>query len=265
MFEPNYAISVVTISYNDLEGLRRTRASVVAQTCFESIDHVIVDAGSGGDVDGFLEDLPPAVQWISEPDAGRYDGMNKGIKLARGKFVWFMNSGDTFSSPDAIQKALTYVTEPCDWGYGYARFRGARGEYLGLFGHLPFRMDRFALGGQAVPHQAAVFGRDLIAKVGLFSLSHGSAADQLYMLECAAIQAPHSIPEILADFDASGIGSTRRLWHYYRDMNTARRRAGVVVLRSSKLDKLATFVLYLSAMARSRVEKIVRGHSGHHP
>lgn len=257
-------VSVVTISFKDLEGLRRTRQSVEMQSATTQIQHIIVDGGSGPEVESYLASLDPGVVWISERDQGRYDAMNKGVSLATGQYVWFMNSGDRFAGPSSVERAVSYLTGPHSWGFGYARFRDADDRFLGSFGHLPFRMDRFALGGQAIPHQAAVFGSEVISDVGPYDLSHGTAADQLFMMRCARRVAPIAIPEFLADFDIGGVGSSRRLWHYYRDMSRARKKAGVVVLGSSAADLAATTLLYVVAAVRIRIERLVRGYSGHH-
>ena len=101
-------LSIVTINYNNAEGLRKTLASVASQT-YRYIEHIIVDAAStDGSVDvikeyaASLASLHHSIIWLSEPDGGIYSGMNKGIRKATGDYVQILNSGDILASDDVI-------------------------------------------------------------------------------------------------------------------------------------------------------------------
>ncbi|MFC7493227.1 MULTISPECIES: glycosyltransferase [unclassified Nocardioides] len=221
-------VTVVTISYRDLPGLVKTRQSVAAQT-WRDIEHVVVDGGSGEETERFLVSLR-GVQTMSEPDKGRYDAMNKGIAASNGDLVWFMHAGDAFGSARAVQQVVEAVSGlegQAYWGYGIARKIDDRGECVGLFGDIPFSLRRFALGGHPIPHQAAFFSRAIIDKVGHYELDHGLAADQLFMLRCAALVSPRVLPEIVCDFDTGGAGSTRSIGAHFKDMRRARRAVGI--------------------------------------
>jgi len=89
-------LAIVTITRNDLAGLRRTLASVEAQTTPPD-DHWIIDGASTDGTREYLDSLPhsPNRHFISESDRGIYDAMNKGVSKASTDFVWFLNSGDT--------------------------------------------------------------------------------------------------------------------------------------------------------------------------
>lgn len=102
-------LSIVTINYNNAEGLRRTLASVAAQT-FRDIEHIIVDAAS---TDGAVEvireyaiNVGYPVLWSSEKDRGVYDGMNKGIRKASGDYIQILNSGDILAAPDVTERMI---------------------------------------------------------------------------------------------------------------------------------------------------------------
>lgn len=87
--------TIVTINFNNLSGLKKTMHSV-QRVLRERVEWVVVD---GGSVDGSVELIKKnkhITRYICEPDKGIYDGMNKGVKLANGKYIIFMNSGDTF-------------------------------------------------------------------------------------------------------------------------------------------------------------------------
>lgn len=97
-------ITVITIVYNDHKGLEMTANSVISQTSLSSMEWIVIDAGSkDGTIDVFERYKKYMSHAISEPDRGRYDGMNKGIKLANGEYIIFMNAGDVFSDEHVIE------------------------------------------------------------------------------------------------------------------------------------------------------------------
>lgn len=99
-------ISVITINYNNAEGLRRTIESVVCQT-LRDYEFVVIDGGSTDDsVDVIKEHASQIDYWVSEPDGGIYPAMNKGVRAAHGEYCIFMNSGDEFYSKDVIENVI---------------------------------------------------------------------------------------------------------------------------------------------------------------
>ena len=99
-------LTVVTISFNDLEGLRLTRQSV-CEAKGADLEHIIIDGGSQDGTVAYLQGLPANVCWVSEKDCGPYDAMNKGAAMARGEWVMFLNSGDTLAGPWVLRNLLT--------------------------------------------------------------------------------------------------------------------------------------------------------------
>ena len=98
-------VTVVTVARNACDALRKTMASVMSQT-YADLEYIIVDGASS---DGTLELLEHAkgIRWISEPDKGIYDAMNKGVAMSTGQWIIFMNAGDTFASDDALEKVFS--------------------------------------------------------------------------------------------------------------------------------------------------------------
>lgn len=97
-------LSIITINYNNLEGLRRTYESVVSQTC-QDFEWIIIDGGSTDGSKEFIEEHQTQfAYWCSEPDKGVYNAMNKGIAQAKGEYLNFMNSGDAFYDANVLQK-----------------------------------------------------------------------------------------------------------------------------------------------------------------
>lgn len=101
-------ISIITINYNNQEGLRRTIESVIHQT-FRDYEYIIIDGGStDGSVEVIKEYSDFISYWISEPDKGIYHAMNKGVKIATGEYCNFMNSGDQFYHIDVLEKIFSF-------------------------------------------------------------------------------------------------------------------------------------------------------------
>ena len=108
-------VSVVTITRNDLTGLRQTCASIDAQI-FRDFEWIIVDGGSTDGTFEYLRSIDNSnCTWLSEPDKGIYDAMNKGLDRANGRYVIFMNSGDGFAGIDVLSRLAVVSQDREDW------------------------------------------------------------------------------------------------------------------------------------------------------
>lgn len=96
--------SIITINYNNKEGLRKTIESVVGQS-FRDFEYIIIDGGStDGSIEVIKEYAGEVDYWVSEPDKGIYHAMNKGVLQAHGEYLNFMNSGDEFYNNGVLQE-----------------------------------------------------------------------------------------------------------------------------------------------------------------
>ena len=103
--------SIITVNYNNKDGLRKTIESVIHQS-FRDFEYIIIDGGStDGSADVLKEYDAQIDYWVSEPDKGIYNAMNKGIAQAKGEYLNFMNSGDCFYAPDILAKVASYNYE----------------------------------------------------------------------------------------------------------------------------------------------------------
>ena len=97
-------LSIITINLNNKEGLQKTIESIVNQT-FRDYEFIIIDGGSNdGSIDVIELYKENITYWISEPDKGIYNAMNKGISIAKGEYYYFLNTGDRLISNDVLEK-----------------------------------------------------------------------------------------------------------------------------------------------------------------
>lgn len=167
MSEPSF--SIITVVFNGEALLPGTIESVRQQT-YPHIEYIIVD---GASKDGTLEiirkaaETMPNLKWISERDKGLYDAMNKGLRMATGDFVWFMNGGDHLHAADTVEKAAACVTETTDVLYGETLLVNDARKPAGTMSELstrrlPARLRwRDYLGGMLVVHQSFVARRSI--------------------------------------------------------------------------------------------------------
>lgn len=159
-FQPT--LSVVTVVYNNIKDIERTVRSVLNQT-YPNIEYVVID---GGSTDGTLDVLqryqPQISKLVSEKDAGIYDAMNKGLALATGDYVLFMNSGDEIYSPDTVTNIFASA-DNADIYYGETEMYNDRWESLGRRRHeAPQRLNHASFRyGMSVSHQAIYIRRSL--------------------------------------------------------------------------------------------------------
>ncbi|KAB1067021.1 glycosyltransferase [Tamlana haliotis] len=101
-------ISIITINYNDLEGLKKTMTSVLSQT-FKDVEYIVIDGGStDGSKDYIKSHEDDLAYWVSEPDSGIYNAMNKGIDQVTGDYVLFLNSGDYLVDQFVLKKFIAF-------------------------------------------------------------------------------------------------------------------------------------------------------------
>lgn len=103
--------SIITVNFNNKEGLRQTIESVIHQT-FQDFEFIVIDGGStDGSADVLKEYDDQITYWISEKDNGIYNAMNKGIAKATGDYLNFMNSGDCFYTSDVLENVANYESD----------------------------------------------------------------------------------------------------------------------------------------------------------
>lgn len=179
-------ITVVTVVFNDVQHIEETILSVVNQT-YPNIEYIIIDGGStDGTVDIIKKYEERIAYWVSEPDKGIYDAMNKGIQKAMGEWINFMNAGDVYAANDVLVQLMQ-----CE----HSEARILRGNIIRVYPHMkvksvgvttntPNMMDMF---NNTFHHQACLIQKSLFEEVGFYSLQYRLCSDWKFFFDCVVL------------------------------------------------------------------------------
>ena len=204
-------ISVITISRNAGATVDRTIASVRSQTY--PLEWVVIDGGSTDDSPARLRAaLHPGDQMISEPDQGISDAFNKGLALATGDAILFMNAGDEFASPTALSDLLSVWDRRFAWITGGASVCREDGTELYVRRHGMIDPWFLVDHGCRIFHQATLAERSLFQRHGFFSLHYRSSMDyDLWLRWMMAGHLPQVVDTTVCRFRVGGVsGDTLR-------------------------------------------------------
>ena len=202
----NPKISVVTVCFNAVEGIEKTILSVINQT-YQNIEYIIID---GGSTDGTLDIIRKYADhidyWVSEPDKGIYDAMNKGIKVATGEWINFMNAGDKFHNSKVISSLFNHkmISLNPDVIYGYQIHLFSYGSYVRKY--IPLhKFSNF----MPIGHSSSFVRSQLLKERG-FDCKYKIAADYNFFYQ---LYQEHKkfvfIEELVAEFESeSGVSNS---------------------------------------------------------
>jgi len=232
--------SIITVCFNNLEGLKRTQQSIVSQTC-DDYEWIVVD---GNSTDGTAEYLMGIKQkhciWVSEPDKGIYDAMNKGIERVSGVYMIFMNSGDEFASSDILLNVTNQIEalHHPDFIYGDSLELHSSGATLYKKAHSHKRIWY----GMFTHHQAMLYKRSAVNQVR-YRLNYKIAADYGFTCEVLpeCLQKVH-VPFAICLFEGGGLtANTISHWRGIKEQWSV----GKVILRNSFFRRVYTALLHL--------------------
>ena len=235
-------LSIVTINYNNAEGLRKTLASVAAQT-YKQIEHVIIDGGSTDESVDIIKEYAASNQadckalwrgndpffchsivWVSEKDNGIYHAMNKGLCKATGSYIQILNSGDILAAPDVTERMINAIEEveyPTilygnmirDFGNGKTNRDTCLGERVSALENksaqkVEWTMDDFIKG--TVNHDPTYIRADLYKKYGLYDEKLMICSDWKWFVNAVVFggEQLYYVPIDVTIFDTTGISET---------------------------------------------------------
>lgn len=201
-------ISIITINFNNKDGLRNTIESVVSQT-YSNIQYIVIDGASlDGSVDIIKQYSNKINYWISEPDKGIYNAMNKGIDVAIGEYCLFLNSGDCLHSTKTIENVVaTKLNDDIIMGL----IKYVPSDKIGYVGiKKPITLFDFYK-GSPIPHPAAFIKRRLLIK-HRYDETLKIVSDWKFFLQSIIIEgcSYNIINFIITDFLEGGISCSNR-------------------------------------------------------
>ena len=199
-------ISIITINYSDLAGLKKTMASVLDQT-FKGIEYIIIDGGSTDGSAKYIEQHSEKLSyWISEPDKGIYNAMNKGITQATGEYILFLNSADVLYNNTVIEEVSKRVNDHLDIYYGNLNFCYPNKSYIAVY---PDQLSFSYFYKKTLPHPATFISKKLFDTVFHFNENLKIVSDWEFFI-CAICKHNASYKYLdftISNFDCSGISS----------------------------------------------------------
>ncbi|RZK60372.1 MAG: glycosyltransferase [Pedobacter sp.] len=202
----NPFFSIIVPTYNSCELIDRCINSILEQACSD-YEIWFID---GGSTDGTIEKINhsrvknPNIQYISEPDKGIYDAMNKGIKLSRGEWIYFLGSDDTFYNDTVLSKVKETAEKSSSLIiYGNVIMRGKN----------QWNLDNVVFNGEYnlekmlktnMCHQSIFYNKVIFEKYGTYNLEYISSADQDFNLRCYANTTFEYLDIIVANFFVGG-------------------------------------------------------------
>ena len=257
-------LSIITINYNNAEGLRKTLASVASQT-YADIEHIIVD---GGSTDGSVEvireyeqslasrlsPLASNLKWVSEKDTGIYNAMNKGIRMATGEYIEILNSGDILFDANVTQRMIEHLDQinsqnenPIGILYGNMIKVNAQGKVVGKSGYTEYSLRQFY--SSTLNHDCAYIRRDLFEEYGLYDEQLRIVSDWKWYLQVIGLGKvkPEYVDIDVTIFDDEGISETNLALR-----NAERRKVLEEVLPPAVLWDYDTHAFEIEQMKRLR-------------
>lgn len=194
-------LSIITVNYNDSKGLQRTIESVITQT-FKDYEFIIIDGGSTDESVDIIKQYEQHIDyWVSERDGGIYQGMNKGLRLAKGEYVNFMNGGDSYHSSDVLEKIFSLDID-ADIVTGNHAENGLKN--VGQDGVTMLDLYKWA-----IDHQASFIRRD-VALRHPYDEKYRIVSDWKFFIEALVLDncSFYYINTIVVDVDMKGISNT---------------------------------------------------------
>ena len=248
-------LSIITINYNNAEGLRKTMESVLAQT-YTEIEYIIVDgASTDGSVDVIRElATRPTIKWVSEKDTGIYNAMNKGIRMATSEYIQILNSGDILFDSNVTKRMIERLDQINSLGeenvgilYGNMIKVNASGKVVGKSGYTEYSLRQFY--SSTLNHDCAYIRKDLFEEYGLYDEQLKIVSDWKWYLQAIGLGKvkPEYVDIDVTIFDDGGISETNLALR-----NAERRKVLEEVLPPAVLWDYDTHAFEMEQMKRLR-------------
>ena len=201
-------LSIITVNRNNATGLNRTITSVIAQS-FNNFEFIIIDGASTDSSSELIrENRRYLSYWVSEPDNGTYQAMNKGIRASVGEYCLFLNSGDYLVDNNVLEKIFSQDIK-ADIISGNVLKMRSNTKFRRVSSHDSVSLHKLCI--HSLPHQASLIRRSLFDEIGNYTESYRIVSDWEFFLKALVIH-EKSYQHISLDisyFTIGGVSSTR--------------------------------------------------------
>lgn len=204
-------ISIITVCFNEEDTVEKTLLSIINQS-YQNIEMVVIDGGStDGTVDIIKKHQDKIAYFVSEPDSGLYNAMNKGIDAATGDFLYFLNANDTLFDKSTIEKIATCIDKNPDarFIFGDVRYIKPNGDFFMDMIEYDNQEKNLLFIKQNICHQAVFYDKTLFEEFGKYSEKLKIHSDTKFNIECLSVHKVKTVyvPMIIANFVWGGASS----------------------------------------------------------
>jgi glycosyltransferase involved in cell wall biosynthesis len=210
----NKKLTIITINYNNKEGLLKTFESIKNQTWLD-FEYIVIDGGSTDGGKELIENNKQINYWVSEKDSGVYNAMNKGIRAATGDYIIFMNSGDFFYDENVLEKVEKNFDTDISILYGNTVF--FNDDNYRREEKPPKKLSFVFFYYKGINHQAAFIKRSLFSTYFLYNESYKICSDWEFFIRviCSKNESYLHLGEYICYYDFSGISADPKNLHIY--------------------------------------------------
>jgi len=211
-------LSIITVNYNDKNGLETTIESVINQT-WQDFEFIIIDGASTDGSAALLNQYRNRLTYaISEKDNGVYNAMNKAIKVAKGDYLLFLNSGDSLNNHNILSEVQHFLDHNYGIYYGDANYLEKDGEHIRNY---PEKLSFSFFLEHNLSHQASFIKRDLFNEIFLYNENYKIVSDWEFFIYAICKQniSYKHLDLVICKYDTSGISSVldnHKLMHQER-------------------------------------------------
>ena len=253
-------ISVITPTFNSGAKIAVTVASVLSQGK-GLYEFLVIDGGSTDGTLAHLRAQGPALRYLSEPDEGIYDAMNKGIRLTSGKFLYFLGAGDRLL-PGVLEAVAAEIRKlPCQGQTSQPTLLYGNVDWPGYSQPYDGRFNRFKLLRRNICHQAIFYQRSAFERLGFYNTKYQSLADWEFNIRCFNDRGIRKryIPLRIADYEAGGNSTVTPDPAFYADLSRlTRQQYGVGIALLMRLEFLLSHPRALIREPSRQFQRLLR-------
>ncbi|MAG79420.1 MAG: glycosyl transferase [Sutterellaceae bacterium] len=204
-------ISIITVVYNGEETIKLTIESIISHKKSNNIEYIVIDGKSTDNTNKILKSYSEYIdKHIIERDAGIYDAMNKGLTLASGEFIWFLNSGDQISDDRIVMDLISKITHNTQFIYSGVQLINIEGKLIDTLDAPQKLSVRLLSEGMHISHQSFIVRKSLANQ---YDLNYKLIADQKWIMQCIskAKENGHFFDRPISRYLLGGISDQRQL------------------------------------------------------